>query len=176
MNKITSVYGIYTKHPWDWYKVKKTATRMVQLKEPFDRICFGANPVNGIEPTIATKFKVIVNVSCDPGTSFYPSFLGQTMYWYPLTETGPFEEKALYWFKRVMDYHFNRGDTIYVHCEFGLSRSPTILNSWLQSRGLTDKQADEQTNGSNKRLIMDQKISELYRAMNKYPDKGFDEI
>lgn len=84
-----------------------------------------------------------MNVSCSPCAYFYPAFPGQYMHWYPVNEMGEWSYGYFYWLKKVLDFHYEAGHTVYLHCAAGAYRSPHAAIFWLMSRGHTHEEALE---------------------------------
>lgn len=129
--------------PEEWFTAKERGVRCSRLREPYQNIFVGSDPLDGMTEAEAKSFDAIVNVSCSPCAYFHPAFPGQAMHWYPINEIGAWGLGPFYWFKKVMDFHFDKGHRIYVHCHAGAYRSPTFTIFWLISRGHTHEEACE---------------------------------
>lgn len=121
--------------PETWFQATEVKARGRKMRAPYDKIVIGCDPVDGMTPEAARSFDAIVNVSCSPCAYFYPSFPGQYMHWYPINEMGQWPLSAFYWIKHVLDFHYERGHRVYLHCHAGAYRSPTFGTYWLVSRG-----------------------------------------
>ncbi len=91
----------------------------------------------------AKSYDAIVNVSCSPCAYFHPAFPGQYMHWYPVNEMGEWSYGYFYWLVKVLDFHYEKGHKVYLHCHVGAYRSPHAAIFWLMSRGHTHEEAVE---------------------------------
>lgn len=64
----------------------------------------------------AKSYDAIVNVSCSPCAYFHPAFPGQYMHWYPVNEMGEWSYGYFYWLVKVLDFHYEKGHKVYLHC------------------------------------------------------------
>ena len=84
---------------------------------------------------------VIINVG-----DYVDGFFGrrsQFYYWYPINELSKWGYGPFYWSKKILDYHTNRKDSIFLHCAAGAHRSPMILVAWLKSLRLRENQIQD---------------------------------
>jgi hypothetical protein len=125
----------------DWFKAEKTEVRGYFMQAPYDKIFIGCRPTEGMMKEEADKIDAIVNVSTEPLATFYPSRPDQRTYWYPVIEPGRWSIGYLCWLVRVMDFHYERGHQVYLHCHAGAFRSPSAAVLWLISRGHTQSEA-----------------------------------
>ena len=130
-----------SRNPETWFLWEKDRIRPFWLKKPFDNIAIGPDPTDGFSKDTAQIFDAVVNVSDSPCATFYPSRPDQKMYWYPINEVGRWGYGVFFWSKKVLDFHFDRKDLIYVHCHAGAHRSPAIVYWWLYSRGCSRSEA-----------------------------------
>lgn len=163
-----------------WCRRRKTKARGYKLSPPYDNVFIGCDPNDGMTRKVADSFDVYVNVADSPCNTFEPSYPGQVMRWYPVNEMGRWNLSYLYWLKKVMDFHHDRGDRIYLHCHAGAYRSPSAALLWLQSRGLTPTQARKivRERGptiykiwENHGNVPDLK-DKLFKSMRKHPTWG----
>lgn len=124
-----------------WFEHEKNIAAGFKLKPPYDRIIIGCDPRDGMTKETADSFDVYINVSDSICTTFEPSRPGQFMHWYPVNECGLWNLSYLYWLKTVMDFHYDAGHRIYLHCHAGAYRSPSAALLWLQSRGISPRNA-----------------------------------
>jgi hypothetical protein len=124
-----------------WYDQPKNFARGYKLAPPYDNITVGCDPGDGMTKDTADSYDAIVNVSSTKCTTFEPSRPDQRTYWYPIIEMGRWSLGYLLWLKEVMDYHYNKGHKIYLHCHAGAFRSPSAACLWLESRGHTKEEA-----------------------------------
>lgn len=129
--------------PDRWYNYPATQSRMVRLQPPFENIYVGSDPMDGFTKEFADSFDAFVNVSCSECAYFEPSRLGQSMHWYPVNEMGEWPYGLFFWAKRVLDFHYDKGHRVYLHCHAGAYRSPTTAVWWLVSRGYSLSEASE---------------------------------
>jgi hypothetical protein len=88
---------------------------------------------------------VIINVA-----DYVDSFFGQRAqfyYWYPINEISKWGYAPFFWSKKILDYHTNSKDSIFLHCAAGAHRSPMILVAWLKSLRLRDDQIESYAPG-----------------------------
>ena len=129
-------------HPPDkWWQHKKTKARKYKLSKPFENIWIGSDPQDGYTPEDAHKFDAILNVSDSECAFFYPSRPGQRMYWSPLNEMGYWGYAHFFYTKKILDFHYDRGETVLVHCHAGAYRSVRTGIWWMVSRGYTLEEA-----------------------------------
>lgn len=107
----------------------------------FGNIYIGSNPMDGMTKEFATQFDAFINVADRPLESLIQHYnspsLHATYYWHPIAEAAPpWPYAAFFYCKRVLDYHFDRGHKIYIHCMAGLHRSPTMVLFWLLTKGI----------------------------------------
>lgn len=121
--------------PETWFKSPEQRSAGTRMKAPYDKIVVGCDPVDGFTEEAAKKYDAIVNVSCSPCAYFHPAFPGQYMHWFPINEMGYWGLAPFYWIKKVLDFHYEKGHTVYLHCHAGAYRSPTFAVYWLVSRG-----------------------------------------
>lgn len=124
-----------------WYEHPETKIRGYWLKPPYDNILVACDPLDGMTKETADSFDAFINVSDSVCNTFQPSRPGQAMHWYPVNELGMWNLSYLFWLKKVLDYHYDAGHKIYLHCHAGAYRSPSAAVLWLQSRGLDEGQA-----------------------------------
>jgi hypothetical protein len=124
-----------------WHKAPETKVTPYRLKAPYDNVYVGEDPGDGMTQEYADQFDAIVNVSCTECALFEPSRPDQRTYWYPINEMGRWSLGYLFWLKKVMDFHHDKGHRIYLHCHAGAYRSPSAAVLWLQSRGHTPLEA-----------------------------------
>jgi len=125
----------------NWCEKETTECRYRVLPPPYDNIYIGSDPRDGMTKEFADSFDAFINVNDAPGNHFYPSKIGQIMHWYPIQEMGYWGYAPFYWFKHVMEFHWNQKHKIYVHCAAGAYRSPTMVEYWLRSLGKTPMEA-----------------------------------
>lgn len=103
---------------------------------PYDNIFIGSSPLDGVKSKKwANQFDAIVNVSCTEEALFEPSKQSQRTYWYPVNECGEWSYGFFVWAFKILDFHFEKGHKIYVHCHAGVYRSPSIVKWWLFYKG-----------------------------------------
>ncbi len=124
-----------------WHQADQIYVTPYRLQPPYDNIYVGPYPSDGMTHEYAIQFDAIVNVSDSPDTYFEPARPNQSMHWYPVNEMGLWNLSYLYWLKKVMDYHYDKGHKIYLHCAAGAYRSPSAAVLWLQSRGHSPEEA-----------------------------------
>lgn len=124
-----------------WYDQPRTFCDPYQLKAPYDRIYVGPDPGDGMTKEFADQFDAIVNVSSTKCATFEPSRPDQRTYWYPVIEMGRWSHGYLLWLKEVLDFHYDQGHKIYLHCHAGAFRSPSAACLWLESRGHSPEEA-----------------------------------
>ena len=110
------------------------------------RVYIGSDPTWGMTRIMAEKFAVFINVSDSPCNTFNPvkpdHLLGpQKMYWYPINEYEPWGYGPFFWANRILYYHIGRGELIYLHCQAGMHRSPTVFLMYLYYKGYSLRQA-----------------------------------
>ena len=127
----------------NWHSAEKTEARGHRMRAPYDNVFIGSDPLDGMTPEVAKQYDAIVNVSCTQCAYFYPAFPGQYMHWYPLNEMGYWGYGYLFWIKQVLDFHYDKGHKVYLHCHAGAYRSPTAACLWLMGRGHTLEEAKE---------------------------------
>jgi hypothetical protein len=103
------------------------------------------------------------------------------MYWLPLNEMGYWGYSHFYATKKILDFHYERGDKILVHCHAGAYRSVKTVVWWLVSRGHTysgacsielgnevvkESEYDVEVGNTPKNL------RELYSRMKRFPTYG----
>jgi hypothetical protein len=84
---------------------------------------------------------VLINVA-DYVDTFFGSRANRFYYWYPINEISKWGYAPFFWSKKILDYHTNRKDTIFIHCAAGAHRSPMILVAWLKILRLRDDQIE----------------------------------
>ncbi len=124
-----------------WFEAEKDEARGRPMKGQYSNIFIGSSPQDGMTKETADSYDVFVNVSDSICNTFEPSRLGQHMHWYPVNEMGRWNLSYLFWLKNVLDYHYERGHKIYLHCHAGAYRSPSAAVLWLQSRGHSSQEA-----------------------------------
>lgn len=125
----------------NWFTADKDYAIGRPLPAPYDKIFIGCDPLDGMTNETAKSYDAIVNVSCSECAYFSPAFAGQKMHWTPVNEMGQWSLAAFYYVKKVLDYHYERGDKVYLHCHAGAYRSPTMAIMWLVSRGHSYEEA-----------------------------------
>lgn len=81
---------------------------------------------------------VVINVG-----DYVDTFFGRRSsfyYWYPINEVSKWGYGPFFWSKKILDYHTNRKDSIFLHCAAGAHRSPMIVLAWLRSLRLREDQ------------------------------------
>lgn len=126
-----------------WFEHEKDKARGFRLKPPYDNIFIGCDPRDGMTQRSADFFDVFMNVSDTACSTFEPSRPGQHMHWYPVNEMGLWNLSFIFWLKTILDYHYEKGHKIYLHCHAGAYRSPSTGLLWLLSRGCTRDEALE---------------------------------
>ena len=130
------------KHPPEkWWRHKVTKARSYKLHKPYENIHIGSDPCDGYTPEDAQKFDAILNVSDSECAFFHPSRPDQKMYWYPLNELGYWGYAHFLVTKKILDYHYDRGDKVLIHCHAGAYRSVRTGIWWLVGRGFTPEEA-----------------------------------
>lgn len=100
-------------------------------------IYIGGRPCHrGTTVDFARKMCTWVNVSDRLHTEYVIPPWRPQMPWYPLIEGDAKPEdwgwKIVYWFSRILDRELRSGSkSIYVHCDGGTHRSPTLVYMWL---------------------------------------------
>lgn len=119
-----------------WYDQAEDICRVRALKhEKYTNIYISSDPRDGMTKATADSFDAILNVSCTQCVQFEPSRIDQRNYWFPVNEMGYWTYNWLFYTKQVLDYHFEKGHKILVHCHAGAYRSPTTVLFWLISMG-----------------------------------------
>lgn len=118
-----------------WFQHQETKVTPYRLQGQYSNIYVGETPTDGMTQEYADQFDAFINVSDTVCESFAPSRPGQAMHFYPVNECGRWGYAYLYWLKKVMDYHFDAGHKIYLHCHAGAYRSPSAAVLWIMSRG-----------------------------------------
>lgn len=138
-----------------WYGQSKNFVRGYFLSEPYKNVFVGCDPRDGMTENLARQFQAFVNVSDTAATYLEPprwlcpdlqcdepSHIWEPrMHWFPINECGYWGYAPLYWSKKILDHHHERGDQIYLHCHAGAHRSPMIAYCWLLSRGHSLREA-----------------------------------
>lgn len=124
-----------------WYDQPEIFVDPYQLKPPYENVYVGPDPHDGMTKAFADQFDAIVNVSSTPCVVFEPSRPDQRTYWYPIIEMGRWSLGYLFWLKQILDFHYESGHKIYLHCHAGAFRSPSAACLWLESRGHTAEEA-----------------------------------
>ena len=119
----------------DWYNQLETKAKYRRMCDPFGNIYIGTDPTDGFTKKDADFFDAIVNVSDSECAYFYPSKPDQKMHWFPINECGYWGYASFYYIKKVLDWHYDQGHNIYLHCHAGANRSPTMFVHWLTSKG-----------------------------------------
>ena len=162
-----------------WCRHRKTKTRSYQLLPPYDNIFVGNDPTDGMTRKYADQFDALVNVSDTMSESLEPSRLGQIMHWSPVHEGGRWNYSYLYWLKKIMDFHYDAGHKIYLHCHAGAYRSPSAAVLWLMSRGLSQRAADRIDHDKPKYSLshmwrrhkqLPPQVDLFFKIMRKHPD------
>ncbi len=108
---------------------------------PYDKIYITPTPKDGLTKATADSFDAIINVCHSPEVLFDPSRPDQRTYWYPLNECGEWSYAYFSYMFSVLDFHFEQGHKIIVHCHAGAYRSPSIVRQWLRYKGHTMEDA-----------------------------------
>lgn len=130
-----------------WYEHEETKCRIRPCMKPYNTIAISPSPLDGMTKDMADTFDAIVNVSATVHALFEPSRPDQRTYWYPLNELGEWSYAYFAYMFRVLDYHYDKGDKILVHCAAGAYRSPSIVRQWLRYRGHQIEEAYHIANG-----------------------------
>jgi hypothetical protein len=118
-----------------WWDQPETFTRGYSLLPPYGSITVGSDPLDGMTKQDSQRYDAIINVSSSSCAVFQPARPDQRTYWFPIIEVGRWPVVYLVWLKEVLDFHYERGHKIYLHCHAGIFRSPSAALLWLQSRG-----------------------------------------
>ncbi len=135
-----------------WYEHEEVKIGYGACPEPYQNIVIGSYPMDGATKEWADQFDAVVNVSCNHSSLFEPSRPDQRTYWYPLNEGGQWSYAYFALMFKVLDFHYEKGHKVYVHCAAGAYRSPTIVMRWLEYRGMNIVDAYNISHGENARL------------------------
>ena len=162
-----------------WCSATALVKHYYQLLAPYDQVYVGGDPIYyPMTKELADSFDAILNVADEPLKIFEPSRPGQAMYWIPLHEQGRWSYAYLYQLKKILDHHFDAGHRIYIHCHAGAYRSPSTAVLWLESRGVSPKEASRIADRSNDIHGGSWKLNrnvpkhylEFYNLMRLHPD------
>ncbi len=111
-----------------WYEHEKDKINLERCKcaAPFDNIFVTPTPRDGLTKESADSFDAIINVCHSPEVLFQPSRPDQRTYWYPVNELGEWSYAYFAYMFKVLDYHYDLGHRIIVHC---LPRYTRVLTS-----------------------------------------------
>ncbi len=152
-----------------WFEHETDEAKGYWLKPPYDKVYVAPDPHDGLTKASADSFDAFVNVSDSECAYFEPSRPGQHMHWYPVNESGRWNLSYLFWLKKVLDYHHEKGHRVYLHCHAGAYRSPSAAVLWLISRGHSRDEALTLGKESGSHLY------KLWRSYDNVP-KGADQL
>src|SRR3989338_4090093 len=126
-----------------WYNSPTNRFLSLRMAVPYSQIVIGSSPVKGMTLGTAQQFDAFINLTEDP---LYSKSLEKPRekiryYWIPINKIGAWEYLPFYKSKQILDFHYEKGDSVYLHCENGINRSPSIAIGWLLSRGHDLKEA-----------------------------------
>lgn len=123
---------MYVENVATWWQQEETRQPGRPLPAPYDNIHIGPDLSEyGMTKEDAWQYHAIINVSCSPCANFYPSRPSQKMHWIPIYELGVWNYSAFIQAVKTIDFHYQQGHRIYLHCLGGLQRSPMMAMVWL---------------------------------------------
>lgn len=153
-----------------WYEHDSNNTGFYKCLEPFENVFVGECPTKGSTKEWADQFDAIINVSCTSGVMFEYSKPNQATYWIPTNECGEWPYSSLAQFFHLMDYYYDNKKVVYVHCQAGAYRSPSMVYLWLKYKGYRDLHAYQIAYGKilgtddlNKKEMMKYRLIKVYK-------------
>lgn len=126
-----------------WFESVKNGFNLEKCRcmAPFDRIYITPTPKDGLTKEVADSFDAIINVSHSPEVLFESSRPDQRTYWYPVNECGEWSYAYFSYIFTILDFHYEKGHKILLHCHAGAYRSPSIVRQWLRYKGYSMEEA-----------------------------------
>lgn len=119
--------------------------RRIELPPPLThlKITLGEDPTLGLSRASVESVDVFINLHELPLEVFQPyPDKRQTLYWYAVDEMGHWTYEMFFSVFKTLDHHLDRGDSVYLHCQYGQNRSPIILMLYLKYRGMSFRQSE----------------------------------
>lgn len=170
-----------------WYKDLTNNVESVRMSKPYSQIVIGSDPTKGMTLETAQQFDVFVNLTENPlySLSSDKPRTDTKYYWVPINEKNfwgydPFSKSKI-----ILDFHYDEGHSVYLHCEFSANRSPSIVMGWLISRDHSLEEAALIASGGNEELsklnidqfrkkidqgFIPKNLSESFKRIKKRPD------
>lgn len=144
--------------------------REIEFQSPYSNVTVGPAPLNYMDVETASKYNVFINVAENSEYSLLKNREGitQKCLWFPIDETTSWNEISINNSVKALDFHYNEGSKVYLHCNKGVNRSPSIAMIWLMSRKHNLEESSLISSGGNLHLA-----NEFQKNLRRNAMRGF---
>lgn len=119
----------------------------------------GIENVVSIKPEImSSTYCAIVNVSDRPMATFDYQKAGIPSFWFPINELGIWTHAPFYGTMKVVNEYYTGNKKVFIHCQAGANRSPSVAFAILLAKGYTWQEAEESLEYPDLHLVFQRNI------------------
>lgn len=118
------------------FKTSQHEIKGTKLLSPYSNITVGPAPMSNMPFETAEGYDVFLNVAekqeysqLSDGERTNAEYL-----WFPIDETVFWNEDSIKGVVKSLNFYYNQNSKIYLHCNKGRNRSPSVAMIWLMSK------------------------------------------